>query len=132
MAVIQDHESTSRSPGGSALFVCNFEEITAARSRRQKLEYRARHDSLTGLLNRDACKEILAAVKHGRRGTDSAYALMFCDLDYFKDINDRYGHLLGDAVLETVADGSPLIGSEEMLSVPKTTTKLPETSRLAA
>ena len=104
MAVIQDHESTSRSPGGSALFVCNFEEITAARSRRQKLEYRARHDSLTGLLNRDAFKEILAAVKHGRRGTDSAYALMFCDLDYFKDINDRYGHLLGDAVLETVAD----------------------------
>ena len=104
MAVIRDNDGPTQTSSGTELFVCTFEEITAARARRRNLEYRARHDSLTGLLNREAFKEILTAMRNGRRGTDIAYALMFCDLDYFKDVNDRYGHLLGDAVLETVAD----------------------------
>jgi diguanylate cyclase (GGDEF)-like protein/PAS domain S-box-containing protein len=63
------------------------------------LEYRASHDSLTGLHNRaELHKQFADSV-----GTDRAAALLLLDLDRFKEINDTLGHNIGDDVLRQVA-----------------------------
>jgi diguanylate cyclase len=59
----------------------------------------AAHDGLTGLFNRQAFDELMAqSIEHAKRHKESL-ALLFLDLDRFKAINDRRGHLTGDALL---------------------------------
>jgi diguanylate cyclase (GGDEF)-like protein/PAS domain S-box-containing protein len=70
----------------------------------QELERRARTDELTSLLNR---KEVFARIealggKHPRTG--QSLAVLFCDIDRFKTINDTHGHAAGDEVLRVMAD----------------------------
>lgn len=72
-------------------------------ARTQALEKLANHDMLTGLLNRNGltrCAE--AALEHCKQ-THTSLALVMCDLDCFKPINDQYGHEIGDFVLQQVA-----------------------------
>lgn len=68
-----------------------------------ELSYRAHHDGLTGLLNRSAFDERLAAAiaRHNRYG--DAGVLLLIDLDDFKAINDRLGHGAGDRSLKTLS-----------------------------
>lgn len=71
----------------------------ALQASRRELETQARLDSLTGLANRRQFDEQLAvALGHWRRH-GSAVALMYMDIDNFKQINDRFGHPAGDEVL---------------------------------
>ncbi|MBD8892817.1 diguanylate cyclase domain-containing protein [Roseibium litorale] len=63
--------------------------------------FNARHDPLTGCRNRLAFSEILEAACSGLPGTP--FALIACDLDNFKSINDTSGHAAGDEVLKTIA-----------------------------
>ncbi len=58
---------------------------------REQLNHLASHDPLTGVRNRRGLDDVLG--EHGE------VALLVCDLDHFKTVNDRYGHELGDAVL---------------------------------
>lgn len=76
------------------------EQLIAAR---EQLRIEAMHDALTGLLNRAAFFDILQKemARAARQGTP--LALVMADLDHFKDLNDRYGHLAGDAVLRETA-----------------------------
>lgn len=69
----------------------------------EQLHFQASHDPLTGLLNRLAIMEHARAelARNHRSGAPLSIALV--DLDYFKLINDRYGHLIGDAALKHVA-----------------------------
>jgi diguanylate cyclase (GGDEF)-like protein len=68
------------------------------------LESMALHDALTGLPNRRLLMDRLAlAIAHARRNT-STMAVMFLDLDGFKQINDTLGHDAGDTLLSMVAD----------------------------
>jgi two-component system cell cycle response regulator len=71
-------------------------ELLAARER---LQYQATHDSLTGLLNRAATLEALSLEleRAGRQGTP--LSIVLADIDHFKQINDTHGHAVGDAVL---------------------------------
>ncbi len=69
-----------------------------------ELERLARHDPLTGLLNRRSLLEELSREWHrASRGGDSL-ACVLLDVDYFKKVNDTYGHTAGDAVLRAVAE----------------------------
>jgi diguanylate cyclase (GGDEF)-like protein len=64
----------------------------------------ARVDTLTGLGNRRAFEEAVAAEVSRSARTETPLSLMICDLDSFKEINDRHGHLAGDDCLRQVAD----------------------------
>lgn len=77
-----------------------------------ELEHEARHDNLTGALNRGAVFESARRVLE-----HSALAVIVLDIDYFKHINDDFGHPTGDAVicelvdrLRAVLDGEGLVG----------------------
>ena len=71
-----------------------------------QLSYHSRHDALTGLYNRSAFLETMAGPRRqGRRGDDppGVDCNVLLDIDHFKQINDRWGHGVGDAVLVEVA-----------------------------
>ncbi|MEQ8515409.1 MAG: GGDEF domain-containing protein [Chromatocurvus sp.] len=70
----------------------------------QSYQRQAMHDGLTGLLNRKSldarlAQELSKAQRHG-----TALSMMLIDVDHFKDLNDRLGHLSGDHTLRTLAD----------------------------
>lgn len=78
-------------------------DITAQKERDSELLHRAMHDPLTGLANRALVTERLAhALARGRR-TGEPTGVAFVDLDMFKEVNDRFGHHVGDEVLREVA-----------------------------
>jgi diguanylate cyclase (GGDEF)-like protein len=62
-----------------------------------------RHDALTGLSNRLAATELLRSEYARMARTKSAYAVLMLDVDFFKKVNDTYGHAIGDEVLRLVA-----------------------------
>ncbi|HEV7135608.1 MAG TPA: diguanylate cyclase [Steroidobacteraceae bacterium] len=72
-------------------------------------ERRAKTDPLTGVLNRRSLLEQLEAVCRGARANGLPVAVLFLDVDYFKSINDSYGHAAGDACLAAIV---PPIQSE--------------------
>jgi diguanylate cyclase (GGDEF)-like protein len=71
---------------------------------RDVLERQANADPLTGLANRRSFDEALVSAGAWARRTDGSLALLTIDLDYFKTINDTFGHAEGDRVLRAVAD----------------------------
>jgi diguanylate cyclase (GGDEF)-like protein len=67
------------------------------------LQFEAAHDRLTGLWNRGAILDRLHSEMERHHRTGDALGVMMADLDHFKRINDSYGHLAGDEVLQQVA-----------------------------
>ncbi|MFO7602204.1 MAG: diguanylate cyclase [Gammaproteobacteria bacterium] len=81
-----------------------FHDISQSQAMVRKMTHQARHDFLTGLPNRALLMERLSqAIKFAQRHGKQV-ALLFVDLDYFKDINDSLGHGVGDQLLKTSAD----------------------------
>lgn len=70
---------------------------------RRRLAHEAAHDGLTKLSNRNASMAQLARSLARTSRSNSTLAVLFVDLDRFKDVNDLYGHQAGDVVLTTVA-----------------------------
>jgi diguanylate cyclase (GGDEF)-like protein/PAS domain S-box-containing protein len=98
------HTSVVRDSDGRALYgISQFEDISDRRAERQELTRRARIDPLTGLLNRSALVERVQEAIATARRTERAGAVLFCDLDAFKPVNDTLGHAFGDQVLAIVA-----------------------------
>lgn len=80
-------------------------DITESKQTQAEILYRARHDYLTGLLNRAAFEhELNAAILRTERHDSSQIALILIDLDGFKRVNDDYGHAVGDQVLRQTAN----------------------------
>ena len=81
-----------------------IEDVTDRHEAEQTLTYQARHDALTGLPNRYALVERLDAALQRLWGTTTNLAVLFCDLDGFKTLNDTLSHRAGDEVLVAVAE----------------------------
>ena len=71
--------------------------------REQKYRELARKDILTGILNRYAFGEELEKIISNSKRTGAKFALLFLDLDHFKEINDTFGHAFGDELLVEIA-----------------------------
>ena len=81
----------------------SLSDITSRRRALAHLQHQATHDPLTGLANRAYFFSLLErALERSRRAAQAPCAIVFLDLDGFKLVNDRYGHVFGDAVLATV------------------------------
>ncbi|QLH70488.1 EAL domain-containing protein [Rhodopseudomonas palustris] len=76
-------------------------DITDRRLAERRIAHLAHHDMLTGLFNRAAFTERLDDLL--RQG-DKPFALLLVDLDHFKEVNDIFGHVVGDAFLSAVAE----------------------------
>jgi GGDEF domain-containing protein len=76
-------------------------ELTLARD---QLDWLAHFDSLTGLLNRRGFDKAAAGTLESRTARGRPAAALMCDLDSFKEIDDRFGHEFGDAALRHVAN----------------------------
>jgi two-component system, cell cycle response regulator len=70
---------------------------------RENMRFQATHDVLTTLWNRGAILELLLMELGRSRREASCTAVMMCDIDHFKSINDRFGHAAGDDVLRDVS-----------------------------
>ncbi len=90
--------------GNPTLFVHQFADRTAARRLEADLAYRASHDLQTGLSNKESLKTRLTQRLGLPPESAGAVGVLFCDIDNLKPINDRYGHLVGDAVISAVAN----------------------------
>jgi diguanylate cyclase (GGDEF)-like protein/PAS domain S-box-containing protein len=84
---------------GRASILCQVLDISEARASTIALERQAHHDPLTGLPNRSVVMDRLSAAVEAAGTQGVTGALLFCDLDGFKQINDEQGHLVGDEVL---------------------------------
>jgi diguanylate cyclase (GGDEF)-like protein len=84
------------------MIIGNVHDVTRQRALEHELRYKARHDVLTGLMNRAA---LLEAVEHHRAAAvaDDTFSVLFVDLDGFKEVNDELGHERGDEVLVEAA-----------------------------
>jgi diguanylate cyclase (GGDEF)-like protein len=69
-----------------------------------RLEFMAHHDTLTGLHARSMLEDRMQQAFARAQRHGSHFAILFCDLDNFKPINDQFGHAAGDAVLRQVAE----------------------------
>lgn len=78
------------------------QEISRHRRSQEALSYLAHHDELTGARNRRWILEQLKARQHAAEQQQQPMSLLMLDIDHFKQINDRYGHQIGDEVLTTV------------------------------
>jgi diguanylate cyclase (GGDEF)-like protein len=87
-------------PGPAGLADASREELLGYI---QALERRALHDPLTSLPNRGLLEDRLHQAVALSQRRSSPLAVLLCDLDNFKEVNDRYGHDLGDVVLREVA-----------------------------
>ncbi len=79
-------------------------DISQQKEAEQRLRNLATSDHLTGLANRALFTEQLDQVVAEARRTGRSVTVLFCDLDRFKEVNDRHGHAVGDAVLVQIAE----------------------------
>lgn len=75
------------------------EEITQQKQQEVLLEYQAKYDNLTNIPNRSCALEKIEELITQAKETETQFALMFIDLDHFKEVNDNFGHEYGDELL---------------------------------
>ncbi|MEM7409716.1 MAG: EAL domain-containing protein [Myxococcota bacterium] len=94
-----------RSAGESGeVRVLSVQDVTSRRESERQLFHQAHFDSLTGLANRRYFLDRLEDAVEGVQGSNDAdLAVMYIDLDRFKEINDTFGHAAGDELLRTMA-----------------------------
>jgi len=117
-----EFEQTSRSPSGQEIWtdvtvsivnddhdeplfaICMFRDKTALKHSERRMQHDKMHDSLTGLPNRQLFEQALRnRFDEASALLDSFFAVLFVDLEHFKDVNESMGHAAGDLVLTQIA-----------------------------
>jgi diguanylate cyclase (GGDEF)-like protein/PAS domain S-box-containing protein len=140
---VEVHSAPYRNPDGKQVgIVGSLRRVDQEVAAEAELDRRARTDALTGLLNRNEIFERLSWMQEHRRQGDGQVAVLFCDIDHFKAINDTHGHAGGDAVLMALAqrlqscsrqdDLVGRIGGDELLVVLKGMPSLEKAQAIAA
>ena len=90
--------------GGAPSRVYAFRDVSSEERARARITHLAHHDPLTGLPNRLKFRESLEDELNRAWEIDTQVAVMFFDLDHFKEVNDVHGHATGDALLVAVSE----------------------------
>jgi diguanylate cyclase (GGDEF)-like protein/PAS domain S-box-containing protein len=91
------------SAGGPLYLLSQMQDIGERKQTEAALAHRASHDDLTGLPNRSLLEDRLVLALNRQRRERKPVAILYLDLDGFKDVNDTHGHDAGDFVLVAVA-----------------------------
>ena len=89
---------------GEGVLLSTWVDVTEQRKLRDELEHLARHDDLTGLLNRRALFERAKQLLAMSRREDRKAAILYLDISGFREVNEQLGHQGGDEVLAAVGD----------------------------
>jgi diguanylate cyclase (GGDEF)-like protein/PAS domain S-box-containing protein len=89
--------------GGIDFHIASYVDLSAQKAVEDRIRHVAQHDALTGLPNRLHLQASLGQEVINARREKSELAVMFIDLDHFKEVNDTFGHDVGDGLLVAVA-----------------------------
>lgn len=113
--------------GNPKFFVSAIEDITLRKRTESILSFQAKHDALTGLLNRQTLDEVLKRELDRAKRYQRSLSVLMIDIDHFKQVNDTRGHQAGDETLRQLAallsreirelDACGRFGGEEFLLV---------------
>ncbi|MHA6797844.1 putative bifunctional diguanylate cyclase/phosphodiesterase [Bounagaea algeriensis] len=94
------HSTPSTQQDGLRLWLVAFQDVSERARHSEELHHQATHDDLTGLLNRTGLNELLEQLRANPAGQP---AVLYCDIDNFKRVNDSLGHDAGDELLVALA-----------------------------
>jgi diguanylate cyclase len=90
--------------GEGAARLLEIRDVGERKDTQQRVSFLAHHDALTGLPNRELMRARLAEATERAASAGTFFAVLWIDLDRFKDINDVHGHMMGDQILRIVAE----------------------------
>lgn len=113
--------STQQMQAGTATLHANLDEshseVRALREELAQVRAQAKIDPLTKLANRFGFEDGITAMRAHPQAAGAGHALLIADIDKFKNVNDRYGHLFGDKILKVVAKAiAGLAGPEDIVA----------------
>jgi diguanylate cyclase (GGDEF)-like protein/PAS domain S-box-containing protein len=100
---VSDSAAPIRDRNQTVGVVIVFHDVTKERQLTQQLSYQASHDALTDLANRQEFERRMNRVLKTSKEDNTEHALLFLDLDHFKQVNDTSGHAAGDELLRQIA-----------------------------
>lgn len=98
LSLIRDHDDKP------LYFIAQIQNITMQKKAEERLRHMAYHDPLTGLANRNKLEQFINHILASSRRHQQGFALVFLDLDRFKNINDTLGHEAGDILLQIIGE----------------------------
>jgi diguanylate cyclase (GGDEF)-like protein/PAS domain S-box-containing protein len=90
--------------GDGAARLLEFRDVGERKHTQARVSFLAHHDPLTSLPNRELMRARLNEAVERAAANGTAFAVLWIDLDHFKDINDIHGHVVGDQILRIVAE----------------------------